>query len=124
MPAFPPSDTWVSLVACAAFEATLLFLCYHEHGPELAKRGPSILGRWLKPKANNAGPASVNADPPPTVALDWRLGALHERFFRFFRGDAPPGRDESTLPGAGHALPEVKKAGRKTVDHGVLVSGA
>eukprot|EP00752_Nemacystus_decipiens_P008237 g7365.t2 len=103
----PPSDTWLSLVACAAFEAVLLFLCYHEQGPELARRGPSILRRWLKPRVNDAGAAPVAISPPSSVAQSWRLGALHERFFRGARaGQQSTLREAGAVLGVGRPLTE------------------
>lgn len=118
MPTSPPSETWLSLIACATFEVTLLFLCYHERGQELAKRGPSITGRWLKPNVDDAGRggAPVKVLPPSSLVQSWRLGALHERFFKGARaGDASTLREAGEVLGVGRALTEVR---RRTVGHG------
>lgn len=120
---FPPSDTWLSLIACAAFEATLLFLCFHEQGADRAKRGPSILGRWLKRRkdGSDGGAAPVRITPPSSVVQSWRLGALHERFFKgAHAGDESTLREAGEVLGVGRSLTEVRGG---AVDFGVCLCG-
>lgn len=114
---FPPSDTWLSFIACAIFEATLLHLCFHEQGASKAKRGPSILGRWLKRREgiSKCSDEPVNIHLPSSVVQSWRLGALHERFFKgAHAGDESTLREAGEVLGVGRALTEVRVRG---VDH-------
>lgn len=105
---FPPARTWPSFLACTGFQAVVYFLCFHRRGPELAKRGPTILGWWLKRSnrdvagavaGGDSEPARIKIAPPTSVAQSWRLGGLHERFSR-----GSCAGEESTLLEAGEVL--------------------
>lgn len=109
MPVFPPAYTWVSFLACTVFQAAVSFMCFHKHGPELARRGPTILGKWLKrTEEANGGKATV-IQPPSSFAQGWRLGALHERFFNGARaGSASNLQEAGEVLGVGRPLTEVE----------------
>lgn len=96
---FPAANTWPSFLACIGFQAIVYFLCFHRRGSELAELGPSLLGRWLKRSSNGAAAPRRKIKPPASVSQSWRLGALHERFFKGTRAG-----DESTLREAGEVL--------------------
>lgn len=101
----PPAHTWPSFLACAGFQALVYLLCFHRRGAEIAKRGPTLLGWWLKRNsrdgagAGGAEPARIKIAPPTSVAQSWRLGALHERFSK-----GSCAGEESTLREAGEVL--------------------
>lgn len=110
----PPPNTWLSFLACVAFQGTVAVLCLHEHGAALANRAPSIFGRWLRRRqgANGGGgiiaPAKIN--PPSSLSKSWRLGALHERFFKGVRpGEQSMLGEAGDLLGIGRALTEVRR---------------
>eukprot|EP00903_Cladosiphon_okamuranus_P018586 g17109.t1 len=95
-----PRETWLSLLECFAFEVVLLFLCFHQRGPALAKSGPSIVGRWLTPSVNDAGVVEpISISPALSVAQRSSPGALHEGFVRGARAG-----DEAILKEAGAVL--------------------
>lgn len=95
---------------CAVFEAALLHFCFHEQGADRARRGPSILGRWLKRREGDSksSAARVEINRPSSVEQSWRLGALHERYFKgAHAGDDSILREAGEVLGVGRALTEV-----------------
>lgn len=113
--AFPPTRTWLSLVTCIIFQLIVAFLCFHPNGVAFAKRGPTLIARWLKrssPPRNggeyeNGGNSQQEVHLPSTLAQSWRLGALHEKFFHGRDGSEATLLEVGEVLGLGRAVTEV-----------------
>lgn len=107
----------LSFLPFIVFQVGVSFLCLHEKGHELARRGPTLLGPWLnRYRRTSAGgdqdtglPVSSDFKPPTSVAQIWRLGALHERIFESQYGNREAALQEvGNVLGVGRSLTEVR----------------